>query len=66
MIIGTEKPKVFCSRKQRKNKYPDGKPEKKETLQTETSYVVRGKKINRDIESSGERNQMLVELKKSQ
>jgi hypothetical protein len=27
------------------------------TLQTETSYVVRGKEINRDIESSGERNQ---------
>jgi hypothetical protein len=27
------------------------------TLQTETSYVVGGKEINRDIESSGERNQ---------
>jgi len=41
--------------------YPYGKPNEvffTKTLQTETSYVVSGKEINRDIESSGERNQL--------
>jgi len=43
--------------------YPYGKPlevffTSPKTLQTETSYVVSGKEINRDIESSGERNQL--------
>ena len=41
--------------------YPSGKPLEvffTKTLQTETSYVVSGKEINRDIESSGERNQL--------
>jgi len=33
------------------------------TLQTETSYVVSGKEINRDIESSGERNQLKKKIK---